>query len=106
MMAGILMAGGALIGLGWVSTLGMFYLFYFLMPSATCAEAPYPIKFCCRAGSTDRAEKPWALLISESGSGARRALDFPRVGRSFRLAVGLAAAGLLIVVVSLPLAFW
>src|SRR6202047_4104946 len=29
MMAGILMAGGALIGLGLVSTLGMFYLFYF-----------------------------------------------------------------------------
>jgi len=29
MMAGILMAGGALVGLGWVSTLDMFYLFYF-----------------------------------------------------------------------------
>src|SRR6266704_4833576 len=29
MMAGILMAGGALVGLGWVSTLGMFHLFYF-----------------------------------------------------------------------------
>src|SRR6202040_609542 len=30
MMAGILMAGGALIGLGWVSSLATFYLFYFL----------------------------------------------------------------------------
>ena len=30
MMAGILMAGGALIGLGWVSTLGIFYLLLLL----------------------------------------------------------------------------
>src|SRR5213593_5163335 len=28
MMAGIFMAGGALVGLGGVSTIGMFYLFY------------------------------------------------------------------------------
>src|ERR1700736_5652765 len=28
MMIGIVMAGGALVGLGWISSLGMFYFFY------------------------------------------------------------------------------
>src|SRR5579871_1449432 len=30
MLVGIVMAGAALIGLGWISSLGMFYFFYFL----------------------------------------------------------------------------
>lgn len=42
MMAGILMAGGALVGLGWVSTLGMFYLFYFFNALAYGCGGPLP----------------------------------------------------------------
>jgi len=37
-MAGILMAGGALVGLGWVSTLDMFLFVLFLNALAMCAE--------------------------------------------------------------------
>ena len=40
MMAGILMAGGALVGLGWVSTLGMFYLFLFLQRAGLRVRRP------------------------------------------------------------------
>ena len=42
MMAGILMAGGALVGLGWVSTLGMFYLFYFFNALGYVCGGPLP----------------------------------------------------------------
>ena len=42
MMAGILMAGGALVGLGWMSTLGMFYLFYFFNALGYVCGGPLP----------------------------------------------------------------
>src|ERR1700687_593033 len=42
MMAGILIAGGALVGLGWVSTLGMFYLFYFFNALGYVCGGPLP----------------------------------------------------------------
>src|SRR6185295_19141332 len=42
MMAGILMAGGALVGLGLVSTLGMFYLFYFFNALGYVCGGPLP----------------------------------------------------------------
>src|ERR1700720_2902475 len=42
MMAGLLMAGGALVGLGWVSTLGMFYLFYFFNALGYVCGGPLP----------------------------------------------------------------
>ena len=42
MMAGILMAGGALVGLGWVSTLGMFYFFYFFNALGYVCGGPLP----------------------------------------------------------------
>ena len=42
MMVGILMAGGALVGLGLVSTLGMFYLFYFFNALGYVCGGPLP----------------------------------------------------------------
>jgi MFS family permease len=42
MMAGILMAGGALVGLGLVSTLSMFYLFYFFNALGYVCGGPLP----------------------------------------------------------------
>lgn len=42
MMAGILMAGAALVGLGWVSILGMFYLFYFFNALGYVCGGPLP----------------------------------------------------------------
>src|ERR1700687_4106689 len=42
MMAGILIAGGALVGLGWVSTLGMFYFFYFFNALGYVCGGPLP----------------------------------------------------------------
>ena len=42
MIAGILMAGAALVGLGWTSTLGMFYLFYFFNALGYVCGGPLP----------------------------------------------------------------
>lgn len=42
MMIGILMAGAALIGLGWISTLGMFYFCYFLNALGYVCGGPLP----------------------------------------------------------------
>src|SRR5260370_2707993 len=42
MMAGILMAGAALVGLGTISTLGMFYFFYMLNALGYVCGGPLP----------------------------------------------------------------
>ena len=42
MMLGILMAASALVGLGWVSSLGMFYFFYFLNALGYVCAGPLP----------------------------------------------------------------
>ena len=46
MIIGILMAGAALAGLGSISSLGMFYFFYFLTLWATFAAARFPTRCC------------------------------------------------------------
>ena len=93
MMAGILMAGVALIGLGGISTLGMFYFFYFFNALGyVCRRAAAESRCCCRAGSTSRAARPWALRTWASGSAARCALDLACAGATFWLAGGSAHA--------------
>src|ERR1700739_517552 len=42
MMIGIVMAGGALLGLGWTSSLGMFYFFYFFNALGYVCGGPLP----------------------------------------------------------------
>jgi len=42
MLVGIVMAGAALIGLGWISSLGMFYFFYFLNALGYVSGGPLP----------------------------------------------------------------
>lgn len=42
MLSGILMAGAALIGLGWISSLGMFYFFYFFNALGYVCGGPLP----------------------------------------------------------------
>src|SRR5580704_292270 len=42
MMIGIVMAGAALVGLGWTSSLGMFYLFYFFNALGYVCGGPLP----------------------------------------------------------------
>lgn len=46
MLIGILMAGVALIGLGSISRLGMFYFFYFFNALGMFAEVHCPTRFC------------------------------------------------------------
>ena len=67
MMAGIVMAGGALVGLGTVSAAGMFYFFY----SATSAAGRCQARCCCRDGSIARGAGRWESPTSASGSAAR-----------------------------------
>lgn len=53
MMAGILMAGGALVRLDWVSSLGMFYFFYFFNALGYVCGGPLPnqVQLCSESDS-------------------------------------------------------
>lgn len=42
MMIGILMAASALVGLGWISSIGMFYFFYFFNALGYVCGGPLP----------------------------------------------------------------
>jgi MFS family permease len=46
MIIGIVMAGGALMGLGWTSSLGMFYFFYFFNALGYVCGGPCPTRYC------------------------------------------------------------
>ena len=70
MLAGILMAGGALVGWArsrrWRSSICSMCSTRW----ATSAEARCPTRCCCRDGSTAIAARRWALRISASASAA------------------------------------
>jgi MFS family permease len=76
MMAGVCMAGVALIGLGSISTLGMFYFFYLLNALGYVCGGPCPIKCYSRNGLTRTVARPWALPIWGSALAARPCRGF------------------------------
>ena len=106
MMAGILMAGGALIGLGWVSTLGMFYLFYFFNALGYVCGGPLPNQVLLSRWFDKSRGK--AMGFAHLGIGIGGA-TVPWISHSLVEHFGWQAAlrllGLLIIAVSLPLAF-
>src|SRR5229473_1106785 len=106
MIAGILMAGAALIGLGSISTLGMFYFFYMLNALGYVCGGPLPSQ----------------VLLSRWFERSRgKAMGFAYLGIGFGGAVvpwishllvqhfgwqnALRALGLLILLIALPVAF-
>lgn len=107
MMAGILMAGGALVGLGWVSTLGMFYLFYFFNALGYVCGGPLPNQVLLSRWFDKSRGKAMGFAYLGIGIGGA---TVPWISHALVEQFGWQAAlrwlGLLIVVVSLPLAFF
>src|SRR4029077_14269004 len=105
MMAGILMAGGALVGLGLVSTLGMFYLFYFFNALGYVCGGPLPNQVLLSRWFDKSRGKAMGFAYLGIGIGGA---TVPWISHALIEHFGWQAAlrwlGLLIVVVSLPLA--
>lgn len=106
MMAGILMAGGALVGLGWVSTLGMFYLFYFFNALGYVCGGPLPNQvLLSRWFDKSRGKAMGFAYLGIGIGGAAVPWISHALVQHFGWQAALRLLGLLIVLVSLPLAF-
>lgn len=106
MMAGILMAGGALVGLGWVSTLGMFYLFYFFNALGYVCGGPLPNQvLLSRWFDKSRGKVMGFAYLGIGIGGATVPLISHALVQHFGWQAALRLLGLLIIVVSFPLAF-
>jgi len=107
MMAGILMAGAALVGLGWVSTLGMFYLFYFFNALGYVCGGPLPNQVLLSRWFDKSRGKAMGFAYLGIGIGGA---TVPWISHALIQHFGWQAAlrymGVLIIVVSLPLAFF
>jgi MFS family permease len=105
MMMGIVMAGGALVGLGWTSSLGMFYFFYFFNALGYVCGGPLPNQVLL-TGWFDRSRGK-AMGFAYLGIGIGGAI-VPWISHAlvqhFGWQVALRLLGVSIVVVSLPLA--
>lgn len=107
MIAGILMAGVALLGLGSVRTLGLFYFFYFFNALGYVCGGPLPNQVLLTQWFDKSRGK--AMGIAYIGIGVGGAV-VPWISHSLVQYFGWQAAlrllGLLILVISLPLAFF
>jgi MFS family permease len=105
MMVGIVMAGAALLGLGWTSSLGMFYFFYFFNALGYVCGGPLPNQVLL-TGWFDRSRGK-AMSFAYLGIGIGGA-TVPWISHALVQHFGWQAAlrllGISIVVVSLPLA--
>jgi MFS family permease len=105
MMIGIVMAGAALVGLGWTSSFGMFYFFYFFNALGYVCGGPLPNQVLL-TGWFDRSRGK-AMGFAYLGIGIGGA-TVPWISHALVQHFGWQAAlrllGLSIVVVSLPLA--
>jgi sugar phosphate permease len=106
MMAGILMAGGALVGLSTISSLGMFYFFYLFNALGYVCGGPLPNQILLSRWF-DRARGK-AMGVAYLGIGAGGAL-VPLLAHWMTERAGwrgsLRGLGLLIVIIALPLAW-
>jgi MFS family permease len=105
MLIGILMAGVALVGLGWISSLGMFYLFYFFNALGYVCGGPLPNQVLL-TGWFDRSRGK-AMGFAYLGIGIGGA-TVPWISNALVQHFGWQAAlrilGFAIIVVALPLA--
>jgi MFS family permease len=105
MIIGILMAGAALIGLGWVSTLGMFYFFYFFNALGYVCGGPLPNQVLLTQWFDRSRGKAMGFAYLGIGVGGATVPWISHVlVQHFGWQTSLRILGLLIVVVSLPLA--
>ncbi len=107
MMAGILMAGGALVGLGWVSTLGMFYFFYFFNALGYVCGGPLPNQvLLSRWFDKSRGKAMGFAYLGIGIGGATVPWISHALIQHFGWQSALRLLGVLIIVVSFPLAFF
>ena len=106
MMAGILMAGAALVGLGSISTLGMFYFFYVLNALGYVCGGPLPNQVLLSRRFQKSRGKAMGFAYLGIGLGGAVA---PWISLAFVQQFGWQAAlrglGLLLVLIALPAAF-
>ena len=106
MMAGILMAGGALVGLGGVSSLGMFYFFYFFNALGYVCGGPLPNQvLLSRWFDKSRGKAMGFAYLGIGVGGATVPWISHTLVQYFGWQAALRLLGLLIVLISLPLAF-
>ena len=105
MMAGILMAGAALVGLGWISSLGMFYFFYFFNALGYVCGGPLPNQVLLTQWFDRSRGKAMGFAYLGIGLGGA---TVPWISHALVQHFGWQAAlrilGVLIVVIALPLA--
>jgi sugar phosphate permease len=107
MMAGVLMAGAALVGLGSISTLGMFYFFYMLNALGYVCGGPLPnqVLLSRRFDKARGKAMGFAYLGIGLGGAAAPWISHALV-QHFGWQAALRTLGLLVVVIALPAAFF
>ena len=107
MLAGILMAGGALIGLGAVSALWMFYLFYFFNALGYVCGGPLPNQVLLSQWFDKTRGKAMGIAYLGIGiGGALVPLLANHLTERFGWRGSLQALGVLIILIAFPLAYF
>jgi sugar phosphate permease len=107
MMAGIVMAGGALVGLGTVSAAGMFYFFYFFNALGYVCGGPLPSQvLLSRWFDRTRGRAMGVAYLGIGLGGALVPLLAKWMTDQFGWRGSLQALGVLIVLIAFPLAYF
>jgi sugar phosphate permease len=107
MMAGILMAGAALIGLGSVSTLGMFYFFYFFNALGYVCGGPLPNQVLLTRWFEKSRGKAMGIAYLGIGMGGAAVPWISHfLVEHFGWQAALRSLGFLVIIVAFPLAFF
>jgi MFS family permease len=107
MMLGILMAGVGLVGLGWASSLGMFYFFYFFNALGYVCGGPLPNQvLLTRWFDRSRGKAMGFAYLGIGIGGATVPWISHALVQHFGWQAALRMLGLTIVLVSFPLAFF
>lgn len=107
MMGGILMAGAALLGLSYTSTLGLFYFFYLFNALGYVCGGPLPNQVLVSSWFTKSRGKAMGFAYLGIGvGGAIAPLLSNWLTQQFGWQGALRTLGILIVVIALPLAFF
>jgi len=105
MLIGILMAGAALVGLGWITSLGMFYVFYFFNALGYVCGGPLPNQvLLTRWFDRSRGKAMGFAYLGIGIGGATVPWASHALVQHFGWQAALRTLGLAIIAVSLPLA--
>ncbi len=107
MMAGILMAGAALLGLGSVSSLGMFYFFYFFNALGYVCGGPLPNQVLLTRWFEKSRGKAMGIAYLGIGLGGAAVPWISHfLAEHFGWQAALRSLGFLVIVIAFPMAFF